>query len=119
MSERKDIDAIVGATVKLEESLNKRITELEKNGERDYDNIDANRGQINFNLKGIKDCWKLLAKLKELIQKIGVKLDFTSQEAGQSLKEIAELKDKFENHQHLLNGTIIPQFFKEDSGGEE
>ena len=30
MSERKDIDAIVGATVKLEESLNKRISELEK-----------------------------------------------------------------------------------------
>ena len=29
MSERKDIDAIVGATVKLEESFNKRISELE------------------------------------------------------------------------------------------
>ena len=33
--------------------------------------------------------------------------------------QIDELKEKFENHQHLLNGTIIPQFFKEDSGGEE
>ena len=60
MSERKDIDAIVGATVKLEESLNKRISELEKNGERDYLNIDANRDQINANLEGIEDCWKEL-----------------------------------------------------------
>ena len=34
MSERKDIDAIVGATVKLEESLNTRISELEKKVEK-------------------------------------------------------------------------------------
>jgi len=72
-------------------SLEDRITELEKNGERDYLNIDANRDQINANLEGIGDCWKLLA----------------------------ELKEKFENHQHLLNGMIIPQFSKEDSGTEK
>ena len=45
--------------------VNKRISELEKNGERDYLNIDANRDQINANLEGIGDCWKLLAELKE------------------------------------------------------
>ena len=84
---RNDVDELLVAR----DSLAKRIEELEKNGERDYDNIDANRDQINANLEGIGDCWKLLA----------------------------ELKEKFENHQHLLNGTIIPQFFKEDSGGEE
>ena len=79
-------------------NLSNKIEELEKNGERDYDNIDANRGQINFNLKGIKDCWKLLAKLEKIIQKIGVKLDFTSQESGQALKDIAELRNQIQNN---------------------
>jgi len=53
---RNDVDELLVAR----DSLAKRISELEKNGERDYLNIDANRDQINANLEGIEDCWKEL-----------------------------------------------------------
>ena len=42
-----------------------------------------------------------LSELTDLIQKIGVKVDFTSNESGQALKEIAELKKLFDNHNCL------------------
>lgn len=48
--------------------FDKRLSKLEKNEERDYNNIDASKGQINWNLEGIEDCWKLLNELKERIE---------------------------------------------------
>ena len=39
-----------------------------------------------------------IEELEKIIQKIGVKTDFTSQESGQALKEIAELRNQIQNN---------------------
>ena len=43
-----------------------------------------------------------LNELRDLIQKIGVKVDFTSQESGQTLKEVFELEKKYIQNNKIL-----------------
>ena len=52
-----------------------------------------------------------ISNLEDNLQKCGVKWDFRLDEQHGF---IDELKERFENHKHLLDGTMIPQFFKED-----
>ena len=99
MSERKDIDAIVGATVKLEESLNKRISELEKivQDRKEYDLYLAKGGLIE----------QMIIRYAELKEKHG--------ELDESYCSSMELiKTSLEN---LLRR--VRKLEGKDSGGEE
>ena len=118
MSERKDIDAIVGATVKLEESLNKRISELEKivQDRKEYDLYLAKGGLIEqmiiryaelkeANIVRHNECsgvYDDLLSLKEVLQK---DYQFKIEKLPDN-----ELKAHYEG---------LLEKFDEDSGGEE
>ena len=101
---RNDVDELLVAR----DSLAKRISELEKNGERDYLNIDANRDQINANLEGIGDCWKLLAKLKEQIIRAWGVIEHNKEECMENriVKEV--LQDHIKAHKFIADqGSVI------------
>ena len=72
-----------------------KISELEKKFRRLHIETTSNRTNIQENVL-------LIAEMVNLMQKIGVKTDFTSDESGQALKEIADLKEGWK----CLNGRI-------------
>ena len=93
MSERKDIDAIVGATVKLEESLNKRISELE-NIVQKIDGFNANVNLCRHNTNELKEDNKNRSVETTKLMQVYIDLKITLRDFFWALDDYFESKDQ-------------------------
>ena len=73
------------------DDLNKKIDDLNKKIDESLDKILDNLRIYTNQGCGLGE---RIEKLENIVQKMGVKVDFTSQESGQALRMIAELTKK-------------------------